>query len=687
MSENSNPLENLLSKLHGIKNHGNYHQANCPAHPDDKASLSVSQGDDGKLLIKCHAGCSAQNIILALGLSWKSLFPDSANGKRKSKIVAEYDYLDAAGKLLFQTVRLEPKDFRQRRPDGNDGWAWNLNGITPVIYRLPEVILNERVFVVEGEKDSDNLAAIGLCATSSPMGAGKWKAHYNEYLRDKDVVIIPDNDEPGRKHAKSIAEGLQGVAAIVKILQLPGLPDKGDVSDWLRNGGSKEKLLQLVEECAAGALEDPENIDEKLSALLEKARDGNTEAPFDAAPLLATLPRHEDMKWRQRFKEALDGGVNLNSLSEAVSEIRKEQKRADKRKVLPTPSGRPTITVNHGQLPELTDKALSALQRFNSATPSVFSRASILVRIRCDERSCPTIESISESALRGYLARSADWIMETDDIRLDAKPPSDVVRDILSLPEWPFPILNAIIETPTLRNDGSILSKPGYDAQTGLFYMPSSNFRLPKLPVLPTQEHAQRAARFIQDEVLSDFPFKDQASSTNALAMILTDLHRQTLIPKSPLALIDAPQAGTGKTFLAEVSHEITTGRPAAMTTAPDTSQYADEEWRKRITSMLRAGINSIIIDNVEGVLSSPSLAAALTLTTWSDRILGRSEQINIPQRSTWIATGNNIRPGGDLPEGATGFASTPKRHVPFLGRISGIPSLSNGTARTEGKS
>ena len=337
----------------------------------------------------------------------------------------------------------------------------------------------------------------------------------------------------------SLAEGLKELFKR-KTSSLQGFPTNGDVTDWLQTGGSKAKLLQLVEECTGCAPEDPENIDEKLSVLLEKAQNGNTEAPFDAAPLLATLPKHEDMKWRQRF-QALSGGMNLNHLSEAVSEIRKEQKRAEKRKVLPTPSGLPTIIVNSGQLPELTDKALSALQRLNSATPSVFSRAGLLVRIRCDERNRPTIESISESALRGYLARSAVYIIETEMGTIDAKPPSDVVRDILSLAEWPhFSTLTAIIETPTLRENGTILSKSGYDAQTGLFYIPSGDFRLRRLPASPTKKDAQRAARLIQDEVLSDFPFKDQASIANAFAMILTALLRQTLIPKSPLALIDA---------------------------------------------------------------------------------------------------------------------------------------------------
>ncbi len=240
-------LGNILSALEGVRQHGDSYQARCPAHDDRRASLTVSTGKDGKVLLHCHAGCTPESILAAMKLGWECLFVDAANpttSKSKPQIVQTYDYHDAKGELLFQTVRYLPKDFRQRRPDGRD-WTWNLRGVTPVLYRLPYVLAAEDVFVTEGEKDADRLAALGLCATTSPMGAGKWKPHYNDWLRGKRIAILPDNDEPGRKHAHSIAAGLLGIAASVKVVDLP-VPVKGDVSDWLSNGGSKESLLQLL---------------------------------------------------------------------------------------------------------------------------------------------------------------------------------------------------------------------------------------------------------------------------------------------------------------------------------------------------------------------------------------------------------------------------------------------------------
>lgn len=154
------------------------------------------------------------------------------NGKN---IIATYDYKDESGKLLYQMVRYEPRNFRQRRPDGNGDWIWNLDGVRRVLYRLPELLCSNKdewVFVVEGEKDVERLYDEGLVATTCPMGAGKWDDNYSEFLNDRKLVaIIPDNDDSGRRHAKEVAESLVRVGVKARILELPGLPDKGDVSD------------------------------------------------------------------------------------------------------------------------------------------------------------------------------------------------------------------------------------------------------------------------------------------------------------------------------------------------------------------------------------------------------------------------------------------------------------------------
>ena len=173
-----------------------------------------------------------------------------------SRIVKVYDYRDEAGNLLFQTVRREPKEFRQRRPNPafdstkppsneNPPYLWSLGDARRVLYRLPELLKtwSERpkklVCVVEGEKDADLLMAAGIMATTCPMGANKWDDAYTPLFFGRYVVVIPDEDpvneagySPGLRHAYDVARRLSGVAAEVRLLRLPGVPPKGDVSDW-----------------------------------------------------------------------------------------------------------------------------------------------------------------------------------------------------------------------------------------------------------------------------------------------------------------------------------------------------------------------------------------------------------------------------------------------------------------------
>ncbi|MCC7086329.1 MAG: hypothetical protein IT427_15105 [Pirellulales bacterium] len=230
-------------------------QACCPAHEDNRASLSVAcLNGDGKIGVHCHAGCATADVLGAIGLKMADLMPSPSkrNGtnNHRPKIVATYDYRSQVGELLFQVVRFDPKDFRQRKPKPGGGWDWSVKGVRVVPYRLPELAAADAaaaVLVLEGEKDVDYLHSFGLVATCNAGGAGKWRREHAEYLCGKNVVILPDNDLPGRQHAEQVASSLVGIAASLKIVSLPGLPEKGDVSDWLDNGGTDVELLRLVE--------------------------------------------------------------------------------------------------------------------------------------------------------------------------------------------------------------------------------------------------------------------------------------------------------------------------------------------------------------------------------------------------------------------------------------------------------
>lgn len=249
----TDPVRRILEQLHQVQRHGAGWMAKCPSHEDRNPSLSIGVGRDGCALLNCHAGCSVETICAALGLTPRDLFPaDSAkptNGK--AEIVAAYDYVTETGQVSYQVVRFLPKDFRQRRPDGAGGWIWNLKGIPRVLYRLPQVLEAVRahrwVIVVEGEKDADTLHQAGLVATTNAQGAGKWQPAFAEVLRGTSVALIPDNDKSGRDHMDAVAVSLEGIAKDVRIIELPGVKAKGDVSDWLSAGHSTDELKELIQ--------------------------------------------------------------------------------------------------------------------------------------------------------------------------------------------------------------------------------------------------------------------------------------------------------------------------------------------------------------------------------------------------------------------------------------------------------
>ncbi|MGB8297961.1 MAG: hypothetical protein WCG85_21265, partial [Polyangia bacterium] len=257
-------LSELLRALqpHKLRKTSSGWAACCPAHEDKRPSLSITEAANGNVLVKCHAGCRTEDVLAKLDLPMAVLFADHgepvATPLRTAPTTTEreivYDYRDESARPGFQVVRLPGKNFRQRRPDGKGGWIWNLEGVGRVLYRLPELMAtgtDRTVYVVEGEKDVETLRGLGEVATTNPGGAGKWRPEYTPALRGRHVVVLPDNDDVGRKHGEDVARALAGVAASVKVVHLPGLAEKGDVSDWLAAGGTVAELQLLAKAAPA----------------------------------------------------------------------------------------------------------------------------------------------------------------------------------------------------------------------------------------------------------------------------------------------------------------------------------------------------------------------------------------------------------------------------------------------------
>ena len=206
--------------------------ARCPAHDDTAPSLNIDEMD-GKVGLYCHAGCDTRDVVSAMGLSMTDLFEPDANAAPERIEDATYDYRAEDGTLLYQVVRYRPKGFTQRRPLPGGMWAYDLDGVDRVPYLLPEVLASDDVIVVEGEKDADRLTALGLVATCNAGGAGKWRAEWGPLFDGKSVVILPDNDDAGRKHADEVRASITPHARKVRVIELPDIPHKGDVSDYL----------------------------------------------------------------------------------------------------------------------------------------------------------------------------------------------------------------------------------------------------------------------------------------------------------------------------------------------------------------------------------------------------------------------------------------------------------------------
>jgi uncharacterized protein (DUF927 family) len=243
--------------------------------------LSIAE-KNGRVLLCCHAGCSVEEIITKLGLKMRDLFP-AAKKTERWKQRATYIYRNESGTPLHRTVRLErrkgaerEKKFPQEHYE-NGKWIPGLGEVRLVPYRLKKVLAAKRLYIVEGEKDVKTLEKFGLVATTNPMGAGNWRPEYTPHFKDKSVVIFPDNDATGKEHAANVAAALLQVAKSVRVLELPDLPEKGDITDWVNAGGTRKKLKSLVDAA--------KRLDKKRLAKLKKGwslskKQKTTHVPF-----------------------------------------------------------------------------------------------------------------------------------------------------------------------------------------------------------------------------------------------------------------------------------------------------------------------------------------------------------------------------------------------------------------------
>lgn len=319
-------------------------------------------------------------------------------------------------------------------------------------------------------------------------------------------------------------------------------------------------------------------------------------------------------------------------------------------------SNLPEIEIIPGEIHELTNKAENLLEKNASG---IYQRGGRLVRV-VQEKTKPNkskrhkeikrsgeallIAEVDPTHVCELLSKLAKWV-RFDERTQDLKQkdcPDKIARTLISRREWDLPVLVGIIQAPTLREDGSILEKPGYDEETGLFFNPGKTNFLP-IPVSPSKDDAIDALNIVVD-ILKDFPFENNESRSVSISAILTGLIRKS-IRTAPLHGYTSPKMGTGKSLLADIVGLIATGQ--TNTVIPHAENEAEE--KKRLLAVLSEGDPIICFDNIERPFGSPSLCSVLTQENFKDRLLGVNRSLSVPTNSTFLATGNNLTFIGDI--------------------------------------
>ncbi len=302
-----------------------------------------------------------------------------------------------------------------------------------------------------------------------------------------------------------------------------------------------------------------------------------------------------------------------------------------------SPGGPPIIDVTTVGLPRVAGEAWAALELANTP-PRLFRFGSVLVRLDRDDVRGATPTVLGVDGFRYELARAADWTKRREKRAVPVPPPLDVVRDCLVDPNPALPRLRRLVAVPTFAPDGRLVSQPGYDEASGLYYAPEPGLVVPEIPEQPMAAEVA-AAREALLEVVVNFPFVEDADRAHVLALALLPVVRDLIDGPTPLHLVEAPASGTGKGLMVEALLRISVG-PAVGST-PECGD--DDEWRRRLMALLKDAPAAILFDNVTRPVTSGALALALTQPFLKDRLLCVSDTATLPIRCAWVLTGNNV--------------------------------------------
>lgn len=477
---------------------------------------------------------------------------------------------------------------------GHKGWFARGKGMAGLFFPGQLPVAGETWLLPEGCKDSAALVGMGYLAAGLPTSMMADK--YARLFAGVHVILVPDLDSAGQAGAQKSGGRLFGIAASVRVARLPGeIVEKGgdDVRDVLSRDGGESLVRSAVESAEQWTPREGEvTKDGRPEVLVTLAYGWCCDQVTTHLGRLGWESPWIPANKRERLKIYQRGGA----LVQVVESDEDEQLAG-----IDLPEGTARIRpLPVGQLPLRIADACQLLQ-----------------------------EKEEEGELVQVAVPPQRWLIDGIFTR------GDWGRDVRRL--------EGIISAPTIRPDGTILQSAGWDKKTGLLYTPNDSYAA--IPDKPTLADAQRAVGDLL-EVVKDFPFIDDSDRSAWLALVLSEIGRAAIRGCVPLFGITATTRGSGKSLLADTASIIAYGRSAPRKTfSPD-----DNEQRKAITATAIEALPSVLLDNVDCLLGGSSLDAALTATTWTDRILGASKTTGeLPLRTIWTATGNNLRFGSDL--------------------------------------
>jgi len=578
----------------------------CPLHDDNNPSFHFLDEDR-----RFHCfGCLREGDVIALASMLEDCTSHEAAGIlmeiiKKSHTGQEqkfetFDYCKPDGTLIYQCCRTPDKKIWYRHLE-NGKWVNGMNGVTPVLMGMDQWSQSPApIFIVEGEKCVKYLSRLSeasegsFYATTNPFGAGRWRDEYSELLEGKTCYILPDNDVPGIRHAKQVAASLWSKAAQVKIVNLPDLPEKGDVADWICANENKYSDTDLAQELLRLTAETPEltfkEVDEFRHELkMPESKTLGSVEPDSLEPVRIQLPNNSGRTISEYAHDVVTAMCNTSKFFVYGGNV----VHIDKKNFVPvSPEGfiiDIETYVTSGTYRKVKDEKNQESTKFFPQSMTIGQARSILKSTSC-----------------------CDLLPE--------------IKGILDFPLF-YLVGNSLKLTPV-----------GYCSENS-YWTKRSNLKIQFIPV--------EEARAVINDLFSEFCFLEpEVDRSVAIAMLLTPALELLLNgERAPVFLADANRVGVGKDYLLGVVPVLYTGENPNFY-APCQSE---DEWRKRIYSSCMAGEHIMIVSNVKGHLNSPSLEAAATSSILSDRQLGSNITAALPNHALYAISGNGLTYSDDM--------------------------------------